>query len=59
MDTLQYYWLKMMVWYHTNFCFSDDEVQMLSIRFVRKGSSAKVSTQDVVAVTKNWIVVIE
>lgn len=59
MNELRYCWLRLMVWYHTNFCFSENEVQLLSVRFIRKGSPVKVSTVDVVAVTKNWIIVVE
>ena len=56
---MKYNWLRFITWYHTNFCFSENEVQLLSVRFIRTGSPVKVSTVDVVAVTKNWIIVIE
>lgn len=54
----QYMWLKIAVWYHTNFCFSDSEVQILRIRFIRKGT-IDTSKLDVIADMKQWVIVID
>lgn len=58
MGNLRYLWLKLVVWYHTNFTFGDDEIQLLAIRFIRKGS-INLQGCNVVADLKNWVVVID
>ena len=55
---MQYYWLKIVVWYHTNFCFSENEVQILSIHIIRKNTIDE-SKLNVVVDGKHWIVVID
>ena len=58
MNTIKYQWLKLLVWYHTNFCFTDSEVQMLSIRFIRK-NTIDTTKLNIVADMKHWVVVID
>lgn len=58
MKTIQYHWLKFVVWYHMNFCFSDSEVQLLAVRFIRKGT-VDVSNLNIIADTKHWVIAID
>lgn len=58
MNKLRYRWLKLVVWYHTNFFFQENEVQLLSIRFVRK-NTINLHECNIIADLKNWVIVAE
>lgn len=55
MNDLQYCWLKLVVWYHTNFCFNENEIQLLSLRFIRK-NTVDESNLNILVDGKHWIV---
>lgn len=58
MNGLQYYWLKLAVWYHTNFCFTENELQLLNIRFIRKNTTDE-SKLNILVDGKHWIVALD
>lgn len=58
MNELRYRWLKLVVWYYTNFSFQENEVQLLSIRFVRK-NTISLHGCNIIADLKNWVIVTE
>lgn len=58
MNSFKYQWLKLAVWYHTNFCFTESEIQLLAVRFIRK-NTIDVSKLNVVADMKHWVIVID
>lgn len=55
MNELQYCWLKLAVWYHTNFCFNENEIQLLSLRFIRKNTVDELKL-NILVDGKHWIV---
>lgn len=55
---MNYYWLKFAVWYHTNVCFTDTEIQLFFFHLLRKDVAATRSNIEVLAEFKQWLLIV-